>query len=152
MGSESSDTVMSFPWIACLCLISLHLSSTLGRDVLLHAMDRSNPQGPHFRKFLESPKLRLMSGGVPLTITQTQSTSSLVPQDLSLVTTSVQGPTLNSLDLVSSLESDLQIEDGLGSQGDLLIQGGLEGEVEGGGELLLPVQLHPEEKLGVNQI
>merc|ERR1712243_261263 len=138
MGKESSDTVMSFSWIACLCLISLHLSSTLGRDVLLHAMDRSNPQGPHFRKFLESPKLRLMSGRVPLTITQTQSISSLVPQDLSLVTASVQGPTLNSLDLVSSLESDL------------LIQGGLGGEVEGGGELLLPVQLHPEEKLGVN--
>merc|ERR1712126_206720 len=154
MGSESSDTVMSFPWIACLCLISLHLSSILGRDVLLHAMDRSNPQGPHFRKFLESPKLRLMSGRVPLTITQTQSISSLVPQDLSLVTTNIQGPTLNSLDLVSSPERDLNTEDGLGNQGDLLIQGGLGlgGKVEGGGELLLPVQLHPEEKLGVNQI
>jgi len=156
MGSESSDTVMSFHWIACLCLSSLQLSSTLGRDVLLHAMDRSNPQGPHFRKFLESPKLRLMSGGVPLTITQTQSISSLVPQDLSLVTTNIQGPTLNNLDLVSSPEGDLQVqtEGGLGSQGDLLIQGGLGlgGEVEGGGALLLPVQLHPEEKLGVNQI
>merc|ERR1712215_552841 len=112
-------------------------------------MDRSNPQGPHFRKFLESPKLRLMSGGVPLTITQTQSISSLVPQDLSLVTTNIQGPTLNNLDLVSSPEGDLQVqtEGGLGSQGGL----GLGGEVEGGGALLLPVQLHPEEKLGVNQ-
>merc|ERR1712126_467206 len=139
MGSESSDTVMSFPRIACLCLLFLLLSSILGRDVLLHAMDRSNPQGPHFRKFLESPKLRLMSGGVPLTITQTQSISSLVPQDLSLVTTSVQGPTLNSLDLVSSPERDLNTEDGLGSQGDLRRQGGLRGEVEGEGELLLPV-------------
>merc|ERR1712080_124878 len=148
MGSESPDTGMSFPWIACLCLASIPPSPSLARDVLLHSMDRANPQGPHFRKFLESPSLRLVSGGVPLTLTQTQthSVSSLLPQDLSLVTTSLHGPSLNNLDLVSSPESVLESEGGLGdqgdlliqgNQGDLLIQGGLGGEVGGG--LLLPV-------------
>merc|ERR1712179_76322 len=112
----------------------LHLAPTQSRDVLLRELDRSNPQGPHFRQFLESPSLRMLPGGVPVPriVTQRHSLPSLVSQDLNLPVTQVS--TTNHLERESSLGR----------------QGGLGGEVEGG--VLLPVQLHPEEKLGVPQI
>merc|ERR1719228_844930 len=136
---------MSIFWIALLCLTSCQ-----ARDSILRELDRTNLKGPHFRKYLESPTLKLVSGGVPVPLSlrrtqallRSQSIKLGSPNHQSVTQYSPQPPSVTQpISAPQSLSSHQQLS---GNQEDGLIQKdvslGIKGDslriLEGPGESL----------------